>query len=234
MSPASSTALRQRPALREVTSLSNSQAGPNVVVLSDPQGAAAEAIRALRTRVQSEHLQLGRRALAVCAASPGVGCSFVAVNLAVALAQIGVKTLLVDANLRSPAVHTYFGQDELTDGLATCLADREVSLDECVRRDVQPGLDVIPAGNVAGGTQELLAGARFAEIMNSCFRDYDMTIVDTAPARSSSDCLLVANGVGFALLVARKNKSFVSDLRTLSRQIRAERAEVIGTVLNGN
>jgi Mrp family chromosome partitioning ATPase len=70
--------------------------------------------------------------------------------------------------------------------------------------------------------------------MNSCFRDYDMTIVDTAPARSSSDCLLVANGVGFALLVARKNKSFVSDLRTLSRQIRAERAEVIGTVLNGN
>ncbi len=75
---------------------------PTLVVNSAPSGGSAEAIRALRTHLMAQHLQEGRRALAVCAASRGVGCSFVAANLALALSQIGVKTLLVDADLRAP------------------------------------------------------------------------------------------------------------------------------------
>src|SRR5207302_11461126 len=103
--PASNAALRHAPVLREVSNATPPGPPSSIVMLSDPQGSAAEAIRVLRARVQSEHLQLGRRALAVCSVGAGVGCTFVAVNLAVALGQIGIKTLLVDANLRNPAVH---------------------------------------------------------------------------------------------------------------------------------
>jgi len=77
---------------------------PSLVTLSDPLGPAAEAIRALRTHIQSQHLQEGRRGLAICGVSAGHGCTFVASNLAVALSQIGVATLLIDANLREPGV----------------------------------------------------------------------------------------------------------------------------------
>jgi Mrp family chromosome partitioning ATPase len=157
--------------------------------------------------------------------------TFVAVNLAVALSQIGVKTLLVDANLRSPSVHEYFGVAE-TDGLGALLANPQLTLDECVCREVLPDLDVLCGGAAADGAQELLAGSRFGHLMNACFRDYQMTIVDTAPANTSADCLLVANGMGFAMIVARKHKSLMSDLRTLSGQISSKRAKVIGTVLN--
>jgi capsular exopolysaccharide synthesis family protein len=230
--PAAKPILRDASPLREVTTLANDTPAPSLVMVADPSGPAAEAVRALRTRLQSEHIQLGRRALAVCAASANVGCTFLATNLAVSLAQIGIKTLLVDANLRNPSVHTYFGAPEPTQGLAACLADSDLALDECVSRDVEPGLDVLFAGKSVGRPQELLAGSRFPQIMNACLRDYEMTIVDTAPANSSSDCLLVTNAVSFALIVARKHQSLVSDIRTLSGQIRSERARVLGTVLN--
>ena len=232
MMPATRPLLRDASPLREVTTLVNPSPSRSLVMVSDPSGPAAEAVRALRTRLQSEHIQLGRRALAVCAASANVGCTFLAVNLAVALAQIGVKTLLVDANLRSPAVHTYFGVADPVQGLAACLDDPDLGLDECVSRDVEPGLDVLFSGKGVARPQELLAGSRFPQIMNACLRDYEMTIVDTAPANSSSDCLLVTNAVSFALIVARKHQSLVSDIRTLSSQIRSERARVLGTVLN--
>src|SRR5580700_2424004 len=81
---------------------------PSLVVASDPSGGPAEAIRALRTHLMAQHFQEGRRALAICAASRSVGCSFTAANLALALAQIGVKTLLIDADLRTPTLDVLF------------------------------------------------------------------------------------------------------------------------------
>lgn len=230
--PAARSTLREPPVLRAVSDKDGYAPSGDIVMLSDPSGVAAESIRGLRTRIQAEHLQLGRRALAVCGPSMGVGCTFVAVNLAVALSQIGVKTLLVDANLRTPSVHTYFGVDNSPEGLGPCLADAQMNLDECVRPEVLPDLDLLLSGGARSGAQELLAGSRFPELMNACFRDYHMTIVDTAPANAYADCLSVANGVGFALIVARKHKSLLADIRTLSHQITSKRARVIGTVLN--
>jgi capsular exopolysaccharide synthesis family protein len=203
---------------------------PDLAVVSDPTSAAAESIRALRTRLQNEHLKSGGRAVAVCAPALGVGCSFVAANLAVAMAQAGVNTLLIDANLRAPGAERFFGLEGGVGSLAKCLSQPAASLEEAIQHQVQPSLDVLLAGRAAQ-PQELLASARFGEILHECFRDYDMTIVDTPPANSSADSMLVANGVGFALIVARKNKTLVADVRTLAKQIRAERAEVLGTVL---
>src|SRR5277367_4587965 len=82
---------------------------PSLVVVENPSDGPAEAIRALRTHLMAQHFQEGRRALAVCAASRGVGCSFIAANLALALSQIGVKSLLIDADLRAPSLDGLFG-----------------------------------------------------------------------------------------------------------------------------
>ncbi len=202
------------------------------VLLTEPDGAAAEAIRVLRTRIQSQHLQLGRRALAICGPTPEVGSTFVAVNLAIALAQIGVKTLLVDGDLRSPSVHTYFSPPLAGGGLYACLSSFADSISEFTDENILPNLDVLGAGLPDAAAHELLASEKFPHIINTCVRDYDMTIIDTPPANSCADGLRIATISGFGLIVARKNRTLVSDVKVLADQLRLERARAIGIVLN--
>ena len=80
-----------------------------MVNLTDQVPRITELLRALRTHVMARHVSEGHRALAVCAASRGSGCTFVATNLAVALSQIGVNTLLLDADLRAPGIASALG-----------------------------------------------------------------------------------------------------------------------------
>lgn len=203
-----------------------------IVMLSDEAGASAEAFRALRTRLQSQHLQAGRRGLAICAPSAEVGCSFVAVNLAVAMSQIGVKTLLVDGDLRNPTVHRYFEPELSGPGLAGNLRAPDDPPADFVQENVLPNLDVMTAGASDRNAYELLAGDGFPEVMNACLRDYDITIIDTPPANSCADALRISTIIGYSLIVVRKNRSLVSDLKVLADQLKKERARVVGTVLN--
>lgn len=209
----------------------NSQADRKVL-LTAPDGATAEAIRVLRTRIQSQHLQLGRRALAMCGPTPEVGCTFLAVNLAIALAQIGVKTLLVDGDLRDPSIHTYFDPPLRGGGLYGCLRSSADSVAEFMDENILPGLDVLGAGHPDSTAHELLAGEKFPEIINACIRDYDMTIIDTPPANSCADGLRICTVTGFGLIVTRKDRTLVSDVRVLADQLRKERTRTVGTVLN--
>jgi capsular exopolysaccharide synthesis family protein len=204
----------------------------SLVTLARPQDGPAEAIRALRTYVMTHHVQGGRRALAVCAASPGVGCTFTAGNLAVALSQIGVKTLLIDGNLRGPGVDKLIQPPAPMDGLRQCLASYDANFNESIDADVLPNLSVMYAGGLASNPQELLAGHRFKDLMEFCLRDFEATIVDTPAANSCSDARRVSTVVGYSLLVARVDKSYVDDLKTLAAQLQGDHARIVGTVLN--
>jgi capsular exopolysaccharide synthesis family protein len=205
---------------------------PSLVTLSRPQDGPAEAIRALRTYIMTHHVQGGRRALAVCAASAGVGCTFTTGNLAVALSQIGVKTLLIDGNLREPGIDRLIQPPNPMDGLRQCLSSYDANFNDSIDADVLPGLSVMYAGGEAASPQELLGGHRFKDLMEFCLRDYEATIVDTPAANSCSDARRISTVVGYSLLVARVNKSYVDDLKTLSAQLQGDHARVVGTVLN--
>lgn len=192
----------------------------------------AEAIRALRTHVMAQHVQEGRRALAVCAPSEGSGCTFVSVNLAVSLAQIGVKTLLIDGDLRDPGVDALLEPASSRPGLKQYLSSPGVEPGEAIVSDRLPDLSVMYAGGPAADALELLSGDRFQSLMNYCLRDYEVTIVDTPPANTCADARRISTVVGYSLIVARRNHSFIEDLQILTRQLRSDHARVIGTVLN--
>jgi protein-tyrosine kinase len=179
----------------------------------------------------AQHVQEGRRALAVCAATAGVGCTFVASNLAVALSQIGVKTLLIDVNMRNPSVDRLFQSDHSVSGLQQCLLASDHNFGDYIEEDVLQDLSIMYAGGIAANAQELLATDRFSELMNFCLRDYDMTILDTPPANSCSDVHRVSTVVGYAMIVTRRDKTRVSDLKTLVSELREDRARVVGTVM---
>ncbi len=205
---------------------------PSLVVIEHPSAGSAEAIRALRTHLMAQHFNEGRRALAICAASRGVGCSFIAANLALSLSQIGVKSLLIDANLRAPSLDTLFGVSRSVLGLAECLASEDVGFRECIQADVQPSLSVVFSGGVPENPQELLASDRFKALTEFCLREFDATILDTPPANSCADARRVSTVIGYSLIVARRNVTYVDDVKILAGQLEDDHARVVGTVLN--
>lgn len=204
----------------------------DIVTLSEPQGARSEAIRALRTHLIAQHINGGRRALAVCAPNAGAGCTFLTVNLAAALAQIGIKTLLIDADMRNPAVSRYIGSARTDVGLQQCLDAPDGVLADFLQSEVLPNLSVMYAGGVAPNPQELLARDRFREVMEGCLRDFDATVIDTPPANSCADARRISNVIGYSLVVARRDKSLVDDVKTLIGELQSDHATVVGTVLN--
>jgi len=205
---------------------------PNALVLNvDGAGSAAEAIRVLRTDLVAQHFQAGRRALTVCGASAGVGCSFVASNLALALSQIGMRTLLVDANLRDPSLHSIFGATGPILGLADCLAG-DGDFGGYVQAGGHPNLSVIYAGEPPENPQELLAGRRFHDLLEFCLREFDATVLDTPPANVCADARRVSSVSGYSLIVTRRDQTYVDDVKTLATQLAADHARVVGCVLN--
>jgi len=226
---------RAREQLVNSLALQDAQRRPvsaELVVISDPAGVRSESIRLLRTQVIAQHIKPGRRALAVVAPIAGVGCSYIAANLAAALSQIGTKTLLVDANLRSPRVDQIFGLEPAGPGLSSYLGLQVARPERVVHANVLPNLSVIASGPPVPRPQELLSSSRFRDGMNMLLREYDIAIFDTPPANSCADALTVASAIGYSVIVARRDHTFVNDISALANQLVASRSTLVGSVLS--
>lgn len=204
----------------------------SALLVVDPSSMQAESLRGLRTRVIAQHVREGRRALAVCTANEGAGCTFIATNLAIAMAQIGVKTVLVDTDLRGGTVGQVFDCPADRPGLAEFLSNDKVRYNDIVESDVIPDLSIIPAGPPADNAQELLSSARFAAFVGQLLREYDLAIFDTTPANTCTDAQRVATVVGYSLIVAHKDETYFNDVKALSELLRADKSAIVGTVLN--
>ncbi len=203
-----------------------------LIVLSDPASLRAESLRLLRTQIIAQHVGAGRRAFAVTGATDGSGATYIAANLAAALSQVGIKTLLVDANLRSPRVDSVFGIDPNGPGLSSYLSLEVNRPERVVYPNVLPNLSIVPAGPPVSRPQELLSGARFRTGVDILLRQHDVALFDTPATNENADALTVAGVLGYALVVARRNHSFIKDVQILTAQLAAARATVIGSVLN--
>ena len=164
----------------------------DIVLLSEPLGVRAEAVRALRAHVMAQHVRGRRRALAVCATRANTGCTFVAANLAVGLSQIGLNTLLVDGDLRAPSIQVLLPPPPNVGDLSLCLSSEDVAFGDCIAAEVLPDLSIMYAGVSATPPPELLAGDRFKSLMDFCLREFDVTIV---AGRTDVETAAVGHGV---------------------------------------
>ena len=117
-------------------------------------------------------------------------------------------------------------------GLAQCLADTQSDYSPYIQRDVVPNLSMMFAGGVTGSAQELLASDRFSNVVERCLREYDLTLIDTPPANTCADARRICTVTGYGIIVAKRNVSFVNDIKVLAAQLEEDRAYVVGTVLN--
>jgi len=200
-------------------------------LMTDAESVTAESIRALRAFLVAQHLQDGRRSLAICAPSSGAGCSFLAANLAVGIAQSGISTLLIDANLRDPSIDDYIRPSRQVIGLSECLREDTLSMGGVVC-GVQPNLSVLYSGHIDDIARNEIGGHVFKSLLNSCLRDYDFTIIDTPAANRYADAHQIAAAAHYALVVACRERTYVKDVRTLLDQLALARTTVLGTYLN--
>ncbi len=203
-----------------------------LIVVGDPSGMRSESIRLLRTQIIAQHIRAGRRGLAFISPVDGAGCSYLAANLAASLSQVGIKTLLVDANMRAPRLDQFFGLDAAAPGLSSFLSLQVARPERVVHANVLPSLSVMTAGPPVPRPQELLSGNRFRDGTNMLLREYDIVLFDTPAANANADALTVGAAAGYALIVARRNFSYFNDVTTLVNQLAAARCPVIGSVLN--
>jgi capsular exopolysaccharide synthesis family protein len=203
----------------------------DLVSLARPDSLQAESFRALRSNILAQHVKHGRRALAICAPAAGSGCSFLAANLAVTMAQAGVDTLLIDGNMRSPSIQDFIAPPEPLPGLADCLADDALPLSKALAI-VQSNLSVLYAGHADAATFDRLGAPVFRQLMDQCLRDFDLTIIDTPPSNQFADSRRIASVMRYAMVVTCRQRSFVNDVQVLLNEVAADGGRIIGTYLN--
>jgi len=203
-----------------------------LVSLHEPFGPQAESFRALRSQLAMRVFVPDgpRRALAVLSPERGDGKTFVAANLAVAFAQLGGRTLLLDADLRSPRLHTLFQLDRRA-GLTDLLAGRAEDTVVC-RIDAVPSLYVLPVGTVPPNPQELIERPAFGLLMHDLLRRFDHVVVDTPAAVMGADGSVVAARCGAGLLVARRHKARLDLLQDMLATMSGSPTQLAGVFIN--
>lgn len=203
-----------------------------LTVLSDPTGVHSSAVGALRNYLSQQHVRAGRRALAICSVSSDVDRTLIAANLAVTMAQAGASTVLVDANFRDSELDRYFLAPQHQPGLRSYLDGSVEDPSAIVRSEVIENLSLVHAGPPPPDPQALLASQRFETLMNGLMRNFDFTIVDCPAANGSSDMRRIASVVRYALVVVKRDVTFVGDVKRMIEELTADRVSVVGTFLN--
>jgi tyrosine-protein kinase Etk/Wzc len=188
----------------------------------------AELFQGLRTNLVSAPELVGRTVV-VTSAEPGEGKTVSAANLAVSLAGLKQRVLLIDADLRRPRLHEMFGED-LTPGLADLLKGNTTPRD--FRKTKVSGLWMMPAGSPSHNAANLLGSENFAKLMDFLQRHFDWVVLDSPPVLAVTDPCLVARATAGVLLVV--------DVRRTSRALAAAAVErldsvgatIVGAVLN--
>jgi protein-tyrosine kinase len=203
----------------------------DVIAGYQPQSEAVEPLRALRSQLILRWLNgTKRKVLAVTSAERGEGRSWLAANLATMFAQLGERTLLIDADMRHPRQHRLFNIDNSVglSALLTGRAGREIA------RRIHPQLRlyVLPAGVLPPNPQELLARQVFEVVVDHFAAQFSVVIVDTPAISETADAQILAANAGSAIIMGRRNHTRQSKLLAAMDTLTQSGVNVIGSVLN--
>ena len=202
-----------------------SKVSEEVIAAYEPFGTQVEALRAVRAELMLRWLdnEPASKALAILSAAHKEGRSFVAANLAVLFAQLGARTLLIDADLRQPCQHRLFGLDNRA-GLSAFEALQRVA--------PLSNLSVLPAGALPPSPQDLLARPVFAQLLHQLAAHVDLILLDCPPVAQTADAQTIAVRAGAALIVVRKDSSRLWRVQGVSNSVTQAKCTIVGAVLN--
>lgn len=190
-----------------------------------------EAYKTLRTNLLFALRGEGCKRFCITSSMPGEGKSITILNLAISIAQTGKRVLLIDADLRRPALARLLAVNPAP-GLSNVLAD-QATMSEAIRAETYPNLDVMLSGDVPPNPSELLSSEQMVKLVEDVSRKYDYVLVDAPPVNLVSDCCIVANMLDGIVLLARQGKARKDGVKQAINQLRLTECKVLGCVFNG-
>lgn len=214
------------------TPAASSKLDRRLSALFQPDSIQAEALRSLRSELMLRYFNpQPHRSLALVSAEDAAGTALTAANLAISFAQQGLRTLLVDSNLRAPQLNALFDLNQHAPGLSDWIADRTAVAPTAI--ESVRSLWVLPAGTRAPNPQELLASKHYQERIGALTQGFDVTLISTSPMDSNRDAQLVAAQAGAALLLARAHVTHTQALVAISNRLRDLGVRLVGASLQG-
>ena len=210
-----------------------SKVSETVIAAYDPFAPQVEALRALRSQLMLRWFDVNakHKTLAIMSPDFGEGRSWLTANLAVVFSQLGSRTLLIDANLRTPALHRLFGIDHRRGGLSSILGGRATG-NIVFKIPLLLDLSVLPAGPIPPNPQELLARPLFNRMLEQLANSFDVILIDTPAASQFAESVTIASRVGGALIVSRQNQTRIRALNELYTCLNDSNVIIAGSVLN--
>ncbi|WP_249704608.1 CpsD/CapB family tyrosine-protein kinase [Bacillus zhangzhouensis] len=197
----------------------------------NPHSVIAEQFRTIRTNIEFTSIQTRLKSILVTSSLPKEGKSFAAANLAAVFAQQKKRVLLMDADLRKPAVHEYFDLSHHK-GLTNVLLNN-CSLEEAVLPTPIEHLELLPSGTIPPNPAELLSSSVMKQLFYEIEQQYDMVIVDSAPLLPVADAKILANRTDGSILVVLSGKTKIAAVKKSKEVLEGTTGKLLGAMLNG-
>jgi len=222
---------------REAVGASNGDAASPVprgadelLVVHDPWSRVAEAFRSMRTVLFANPAAPPPKVILVTSARPGEGKTVASLNLASALAELGARTLLIDADLRHPRCHKALGVAD-DEGLSSWLGG-QIELDALVRTLDVPGLFFLPAGPAPRSPAELVASPRMQWALTLLRERFDFIVLDTPPVLAVTDAAVLARESDGVILVVKGRDTEAEAVRRARDALVLAGASILGVLMN--
>ena len=209
-----------------------SQTPSSLITLSDPRSPAAEAYRTLRTNIDFYSLERSIHTLLVTSVAPNENKSITVANLAVSMAQGDKQTILVDADVRRPALHTLFGLNN-DKGLTSLFIDAKGPIEPALQSVNVPNLQVLVSGPLPPNPAELLGSQRMLDVIEALKSRADIVLFDAPPVIAVTDASVLGTRVDGALLVVQAGQTRREQAKRARQQLEKLHIRVIGAVLSG-
>jgi non-specific protein-tyrosine kinase len=202
----------------------------DLITLTDPRSSAAEAYRTLRTNLTFAALDKPIETLVVSSVAHNDKKSIAAANLAVAIAQGERKTILIDADLRRPALDDIFGVPNTT-GLTTMFVERESIANPPLVETGVPNLHLLPSGPLPPNPADLLGSRRMEDVIAALSEQADILLFDTPPVIAVTDAVVLGTKTDGLLLVVTAGKTRRDHAQRAQELLERAKVRVVGSVL---
>jgi tyrosine-protein kinase Etk/Wzc len=201
-------------------------------VLADakPKDVCIESLRSLRTSMQFTMMDARNRIVMLTGPMPGVGKSFLTVNLAVLLAHSGKRVLMIDGDMRRGALERYVGGAQ-DNGLSELLSG-QISLEEAIRATSVDGLSFISCGRRPPNPSELLMSPRLPQYLEGLAKRYDVVLIDTPPVLAVTDASIIGGYAGSTFFVIRSGVHSEGEIADSLKRLKAAGVHVQGGIFN--
>jgi tyrosine-protein kinase Etk/Wzc len=208
---------------------------PLILAVQNKDDLAIESLRSLRTTLHFAFLEAKNNIIMITGPGPGVGKTFVAVNLAAVLTDAGKKILLIDGDMRRGFINKILGvgrENGLSELILNTTSDWIPLLDEAIHKTSIVNLDFIPSGSIPPNPSELLLHERFGDLLTSISKNYDHVIIDTPPILAVTDAAIIGRMASATLMVVKAGQHPMGELeQSVKRLIQAD-VHLKGVVFN--